>query len=346
MVDSAITTIRRAYIKQKYHFVGRYAVVKPCHWVKKSLNTRGREHCYKQKFYGIPTHRCLQMSPTIFCNEECVFCWRAHPRELGVKIDETGEFKYDAPEDIVRNSLLEWRRILSGYGGNPNVDRLMLEEALRPIHAAISLIGEPTLYPYLGELVKEFFKNGFKTVFIVTNGTRPEVLANLEVYPSQLYVSVVGPNREVFEKTTRPLIPNAWDKLNETLEILSSFNIPTVMRLTLVKGLNMVDIEGYAKLVLKAEPTYVEPKAAMDVGWFRRRLDRTNMPTHEDIRRFSEKLSELTGYRIIDESIPSRIVLLSKLDRPIRLVPIEEATHLDYLREILRQGKSVLPEEH
>jgi len=322
LISPEYEKLRRAYIKQKYHFVGRYAVVKPCHWMKKSLVTRGEEYCYKQRFYGIPCHRCLQMSPTIFCNERCIFCWRAHPEDVGAKIDELGPFKYDDPEDIVRNSLIEWRRILSGYGGNPKVDRMMLEEAMRPTHAAISLVGEPTMYPYIGELIDAYFRYGFKTVFLVTNGTRPDVLERLEREPSQLYVSVVAPDLETFEAVTRPIIPakTAWEALMKTLDLLQSFSVPTVMRITLVKGYNMKDVEKYAKLVERAQPTYVEPKAAMSVGYFKHRLDVSNMPKFSEVKEFGLRLAELTGYKLIDEVVNSRIVLLSKLDKPIKLV--------------------------
>ncbi len=322
MREKPIEALRREYFKRKYHFVGRVAVVKPCHWMRKSLVTRGREYCYKQKFYGIPSHRCLQMSPTIFCNERCVFCWRPHPEELGIEIDELSFQGFDEPEDIVVNSLIEWRRMLSGFKGNPRVDPLMLEEAMRPIHAAISLTGEPTMYPRIGELIDAYFRHGFKTVFLVTNGTRPDVLKRLEREPSQLYVSVVAPDPETFRKVTRPLIPpnKAWGSLMETLDLLQSFNVPTVMRLTLVKGLNMDNIDGYAELVERAQPTYVEPKAAMDVGFFRHRLTKHHMPRYSEVLEFGRKLAEKTGYKIIDGSVNSRIVLLSKLNKPIKLI--------------------------
>ena len=314
-IKSEYEKLRKAYTKQKYHFVGKYAVVKPCHWTRKSLLTKGKEYCYKQRFYGIPSHRCLQMSPTIFCNERCIFCWRAHPEDVGARIDELGPFQYDDPVSIVENSLIEWRRMLIGYKGNPKVDRRMLEEALRPIHAAISLVGEPTMYPYIGELIDAYFRYGFKTVFLVTNGTRPDVLEKLEREPSQLYVSVVAPDLETFKIVTRPIIPAkvAWNNLLKTLELLQSFSIPTVMRITLVKGYNMKDVEKYAKLVELAQPTYVEPKAAMSVGYFKHRLSVSNMPKFFEVKEFGIKLAELTGYKIIDEVVSSRIVLLLSL---------------------------------
>ena len=61
---------------------------------------------------------------------------------------------------------------------------------MNPVHAAISLEGEPTLYDRLGDLVTSFKEHGFRSVFIVTNGTNPEALRNLGTEPSQLYVSL------------------------------------------------------------------------------------------------------------------------------------------------------------
>ena len=76
--------------------------------------------------------------------------------------------------------------------------------------------------------------------------------------------------------------------------------------------------ELYAKLVEKADPTYIEPKAYMHVGFSRLRLKYENMPTHREIGEFAKKLAEETGYKVIDESEASRVFLLSRLDKPIR----------------------------
>jgi tRNA wybutosine-synthesizing protein 1 len=117
----------------------------------------------------------------------------------------------------------------------------------------------------------------------------------------------------------RPYSPDSWQMVMETIELLKSFSCPTAVRLTLVKGLNLQDHEGYARLISKAEPTYVEPKSYMYVGYSRRRLGFENMPTHQEVSEFSMRLAGLTGYKIVDESIESRVVLLSRLEKPIRV---------------------------
>lgn len=224
---------------------------------------------------------------------------------------------WDSPEEIVEGSIAAQIKILSGYRGNPKTNMQKFEEALTPRHAAISLTGEPTLYEPIGELIQTFHRRGF-TTFLVSNGTTPSSLKKLCQEPTQLYISVCAPNEEIFKHICRPQIPKAWEKLNETLSLLHSFKCPTVIRITLVRGLNMTNIEEYAKLVREAEPTYVEPKAYMYVGFSRLRLGYEHMPNHQEIREFAAKLAEETGYKIIDESVDSRVVLLSKLERPLK----------------------------
>ena len=74
----------------------------------------------------------------------------------------------------------------------------------------------------------------------------------------------------------------------------------------------------YAKLIAKAKPTYIETKAYMHVGFSGLRLGFDNMPSHKEVLDFAKDLSEKTGYKVIDESEDSRVVLLSKRERPLR----------------------------
>ncbi len=43
--------------KQQYRIAGSHSAVKTCTWLKHSL--KGEGECYKSKFYGIDSHRCL-----------------------------------------------------------------------------------------------------------------------------------------------------------------------------------------------------------------------------------------------------------------------------------------------
>ncbi|MGB9740927.1 MAG: 4-demethylwyosine synthase TYW1 [Candidatus Bathyarchaeia archaeon] len=310
--QSLIQTLK----KQKYHMIGRHSAVKRCRWFYETLIHN--RPCYKQKFYGIKTHQCIQMTPALFyCTQQCLFCWRAQSGDLKLTWNETKLPRWDPPELIVEESIKAQLKILSGYKGNPKANKQKFEEASNPRHVAISLTGEPTLYGPISDLIKEFHRRNF-TTFLVSNGTLPTVLAKLDEEPTQLYISACAPDKETFKEVCRPQIPEAWEKLNATLELLSSFKCPTVIRITSVKGLNMKNVEGYAKLIDKASPTYIEPKAYMHVGFSRLRLGFENMPSHQEIRDFAQKIAEETGYNILDEAPESRVVLLSKLKQAIK----------------------------
>jgi len=317
--DIVPSPLMQALEKQKYHLVGKHSAVKRCKWFYESMvNDRP---CYKQKFYGIKSHQCIQMSPTAFyCTQQCSFCWRAQNKDLQISWDEMKLPKWDPPEEIIQGILKAQNKILSGYNGHPKTNLQKFREALTPKHVAISLTGEPTLYEPLGELISSLHTKGF-TTFLVSNGTLPEKLSKLKEEPTQLYISVCAPNQEIYKHVCRPQIRKAWEKVNETLAILPNFKCPTVIRTTLVKEHNMKEVDGYAKLVEKANPTYIEAKAYMHIGFSTLRLGFANMPNHEEVRAFGSQLAEKTGYQIVDESAESRVVLLSKKGKPKRFNP-------------------------
>lgn len=259
------------------------------------------------------------MTPMLFnCTQQCLFCWRTQSSDYQTPWNEMKLPKPDSPEDIIKESIETQLKILTGYKDNPKTNKQKLKEALKPKHTAISLTGEPTLYSHIGDLIKAFHKQSF-TTFLVTNGTMPKRLEKLSQEPTQLYLSLCAPNEKVHKQVCRPQVPDAWRKILETLKLLQSFSCPTVIRITAAKGLNMKNTEAYAKLINEANPTYVEPKAYMHVGFSRLRLTYENTPSHKEILNFSEKLAEEAGYKLIDESEESRVALLSRLDKPLKL---------------------------
>ena len=297
--------IKKMERSMAYRFVGpsRHSAVKVCRWTKNSL--RGLGTCYKEQFYGISSDRCLQMSPAIpFCTERCQFCWR-----LGELRAPKWVGPADEPAQILDGCIAARREMLQGFGGHPSAMGRVCE-AERPNQVAISLDGEPLLYPKISELVEEVLSRKM-TAYVVTNGTLPDVLKGM-AEPTNLYVTLAGPNKHVFNETTRPLISNAWERLQESLSMLGSFACSTVVRLTLVKGLNFVEPEQYGRLIKKSGARFAEVKAAMSVGAARERFPYEAMPLHPEIKEFAAKVAEASGYRVKDESAPSRVVLLEK----------------------------------
>jgi len=185
------------------------------------------------------------------------------------------------------------------------------EEALNPNQVAISLTGEPTIYPYLSELIRIYKTKGF-TVFLVTNGTLPKVLENLYPLPTQLYISLTSYDYDSFVRLNRPISTSLWGSIFDSLSLIKSLECPNVLRITSIKGMNMERPEAFAKIITKYEPLYVETKAYMNIGYSIYRLRKENMPTHDEIKSFSSTLASLTGYKVIGESKDSRVVLLSK----------------------------------
>lgn len=293
--------------KKGYRFVGshNHAAVKICHWTRKSILDQGV--CYKEQFYGIKSHRCLQMSPSIpFCHHKCLFCWR----DTSITSTEwTG--MVDEPTEIIDGCLEAQKRLLCGFFGNSRANKKKLEESKNPNNAAISLAGEPLIYPYLNDLLNEFHKRDF-TTFLVSNGLSPQKLENMSVEPTQLYISLDAPNQKIYKKLCNPQISGGWSKLNQSLNLLSSFNCRTVIRITAVKDLNMCHAEEYAKIIKNTNPKYVEIKAYMYVGSSRERLKLNNMPTFSQVNDFARSIARLCHLQVVDNSPTSRVVLLSE----------------------------------
>lgn len=287
--------------KQQYRICGEHAAVKLCHWAKESIT--GRRNCYKQDFYGITSHRCLQMTPAINeCSHRCSFCWRVQERDYEVS-------DWMEPKDMLDCLIENQRMLITGYKGDPRVTPEAFEEASNPDQVAVSLAGEPITYPYLSDFFKECHRRGM-TTFLVTNGTYPDRLGALDELPCQLYVTVAAPDKKTYTEVCRPKIGDGWELMMDTLDLLPSLDTRTVIRHTLVDGLNFFDTEGYAALDKRADPDLIEPKGYVFVGGSRQRLSMTNMPSFDKVRQFSSDLGELVGMEILKEREDSRVVLL------------------------------------
>ncbi|MHA1611029.1 MAG: radical SAM protein [Promethearchaeota archaeon] len=201
----------------------------------------------------------------------------------------------------------------------------VFENAKKPKHAAISLAGEPTLYPRIGELVAEF-RNREMSTFIVTNGTHPEAIKKLwqeNNLPTQLYVTLAAPTKRDFSKICRPLTKHAWENLLETISILPQLPCRTVVRITSVKYLNINDdmVQTYADILKSNPPNFVDIKGftveanALKLG---ERLGkfkgdhelREFAPTYQDLLHFAQKLAEATGFEIIETHEASKDILI------------------------------------
>jgi len=292
--------------KMGYRFVGKnkHAAVKICSWTREAI--RGKGVCYKQQFYGINTHRCLQIAPGVsYCNHNCLFCWRDTNITKPI-----WDGPVDEPEEILNGMIEEQKKLLAGFKGFNGTDMVKWKESGDPNQVAISLAGEPCLYPKLPELI-DLINSKNMTSFLVTNGTIPEMIETLIKHqPYQLYMTLAAPNKEIYKKTCQPLIDDGWERIQKTLSLLKNFE-RSVIRLTLVKNLNMINPNEYAKIIEESKPKFVELKAYMAIGFSRERLGPDYMPTHEEIKNFAKEIEKNSSYKITNEKEDSRVVLLT-----------------------------------
>ncbi|HSF27838.1 MAG TPA: 4-demethylwyosine synthase TYW1 [Nitrosopumilaceae archaeon] len=305
-------------LKKAKYGVSDHATVELCHWTKKSFKNEG--DCYKMKFYGITTHRCMEFSPAgMYCENRCIYCWRPMEFYNSMKMPED---KVAEPEEVVANLMEERKKLIMGHYGDPKQDKKKIDESLLPSHYAISLSGEPTMYPKLPQLIK--YLNTLpatKSIFLVTNGQEPEMLQRLQdedALPTQLYLSTNAPNEEIFQIVNKPRYKDSWERWNASLEMLSEMNTRTVLRVTLIKDYNSNNelIPEYAKMFKQANSHFVELKSYMHVGRSTNRLEYSNSLEMDEVRRFASELANKSGvFSVMDESVMSRIVVLQNHKR-------------------------------
>lgn len=317
-----MTKARKRVRKETYEPVGKHSAVQLCNWTKKSLKDEG--DCFKNKFYGIDSHRCCQMTCSVLCNNRCIHCWRDISNAKDGFVENP-----DSPLEIIEGAIKAQQKLLTGFKIDQNSDKKQLsranqeklKEAQQPNQFALSLTGEPTLYPHIGELITEIRKRG-ATSFLVTNGLQPKVIQKLiddGTLPTRLYVSVNTSNKEAYDRFHRSLKENAWAKLNETLNLFGQLKgmRKSVFRMNLVRGLNMDDkyISEFAEMIKNCEPDFIEIKGFMSVGFARERIGYDKMPTHSEMLLWVKKLEDSlsgTGYVLQNEHEASRAYVLCK----------------------------------
>ncbi len=209
-------------------------------------------------------------------------------------------------EDIIEQSITTEKEIRQAH-----------EEAYQPSHAAISLGGEPVLYPYISEFVAEFRRRHF-TTFIVTNGSRPDLLKKMDTLPTQLYVSMPVDSPEEYARVCRPVSMKQWEKYLETLELLPTLSCRTCIRITVIQSLNTEKVNEFARLIERSNPNFIDVKAftleAASLLIGKRILSsaagKTFQPTFAELQTFAQHLSEAGNFPILEQVKKSRDILL------------------------------------
>ncbi|XP_024213617.1 S-adenosyl-L-methionine-dependent tRNA 4-demethylwyosine synthase TYW1 isoform X3 [Pan troglodytes] len=306
--------LREALTKQGYQLIGSHSGVKLCRWTKSML--RGRGGCYKHTFYGIESHRCMETTPSLACANKCVFCWRHHTNPVGTE----WRWKMDQPEMILKEAIENHQNMIKQFKagsfslyspGVPGVKAERFEEGMTVKHCALSLVGEPIMYPEINRFLKLLHQCKISS-FLVTNAQFPAEIRNLEPV-TQLYVSVDASTKDSLKKIDRPLFKDFWQRFLDSLKALAVKQQRTVYRLTLVKAWNVDELQAYAQLVSLGNPDFIEVKGVTYCGESSASsLTMAHVPWHEEVVQFVRELVDLIpDYEIACEHEHSNCLLIA-----------------------------------
>uniref|UniRef100_A0A8C5XFM2 tRNA 4-demethylwyosine synthase (AdoMet-dependent) n=1 Tax=Microcebus murinus TaxID=30608 RepID=A0A8C5XFM2_MICMU len=252
-------------------------------------------------------HRCMETTPSLACANKCVFCWRHHTNPVGTE----WRWKMDQPEVILKEAMENHQNMIKQFKGVPGVQAERFEEGMTVKHCALSLVGEPIMYPEINRFLKLLHHCKISS-FLVTNAQFPMEIRNLKPV-TQLYVSVDASTKDSLKKIDRPLFKDFWQRFLDSLKALAAKQQRTVYRLTLVKAWNVDELQAYAQLVSLGNPDFIEVKGVTYCGESSASsLTMANVPWHEEVVRFVRELVELIpDYEISCEHEHSNCLLIA-----------------------------------
>uniref|UniRef100_A0A8D3BZ58 tRNA 4-demethylwyosine synthase (AdoMet-dependent) n=1 Tax=Scophthalmus maximus TaxID=52904 RepID=A0A8D3BZ58_SCOMX len=279
--------------------------IKLCRWTKSML--RGRGGCYKHTFYGIESHRCMETTPSLACANKCVFCWRHHTNPVGTE----WRWKMDPAEKILQDAVENHQNMIRQFRGVPGVKPERYEEGLAVKHCALSLVGEPIMYPEINTFLRLLHSQHISS-FLVTNAQFPQEIRTL-VPVTQLYVSVDASTKDSLKKIDRPLFKDFWPRFLDSLRALGEKRQRTVYRLTLVKAWNVEEMQAYSELIALGQPDFIEVKGVTYCGESSAStLTMANVPWHQEVVVFVQQLADmLPQYEIACEHEHSNCLLIA-----------------------------------
>ena len=160
-----------------------------------------------------------------------------------------------------------------------------------------------------------------KSIFLVTNGQEPDMIQRLvdeDALPTQLYLSTNAADQESFLKINKPRYDDSWKRWNRTLDMFSTLDTRTVLRITLIRNWNDSHemIPSFAEMFDKSNPHFIEIKSYMHIGRSTNRLEHENMLDMDEVRNFATSISQNSDrFSVMDESEISRIVILQNKKR-------------------------------
>lgn len=331
--------LSNALTKQGYQLIGSHSGVKLCRWTKAML--RGRGGCYKHTFYNITSYQCMEMTPSLACANKCVFCWRHHKNPVA----KEWKWQMDPPELLISQALEKHRAMMRECRGVAGAIPERVEEAQTVRHCALSLVGEPIIYPEINRFLELLHEQEISS-FMVTNAQFPEAIDNLRPV-TQMYLSIDAGTPESLKKIDRPVFPDFWERFLASIDALRRKQQRTVFRLTLVKQWNMEEMDGYANLIKRGMPDFIEVKGVTYCGNNKASsLTIKNTPYHDEVEEWVRRLCDVANkavgegtYELACEHQHSVCFLIANKKK--FFVNGQWMTWIDYNRfhELIKEGK-------
>ena len=213
---------------------------------------------------------------------------------------------------IVETAIKNHVAMIPEFKGAPGVNADRLQEGYQVRHCALSLVGEPIMYPEINKLVDLLHSKSIST-FLVTNAQFPDAIRALKPV-TQLYVSVDAPTKESLKRIDRPLFKDFWQRYLDSLTEIGKKQQRTVYRLTLVKGWNTEEVKQYVNLINLGKPDFIEIKGVTYCGESNAStLSMANVPWHNEVVDFVRVLQEQLSneYEIACEHEHSNCLLVA-----------------------------------
>ena len=101
-------------------------------------------------------------------------CYRHHTNPVGT----SWKWQMDEPQAIIDGAMENHYNMIKTFKGVPGVVKERFKEANHIKHCALSLVGEPIMYPKINEFLEMLHARKISS-FLVTNAQFPEAIENL-----------------------------------------------------------------------------------------------------------------------------------------------------------------------
>ena len=105
----------------------------------------------------------METTPSLACANKCVFCWRHHSNPVGTE----WKWAMDEPELILEGALENHYKMIKQMKGVPGVLPERYQEGFQVKHCALSLVGEPIMYPEINKYLDLLHSKSISSFMVI-----------------------------------------------------------------------------------------------------------------------------------------------------------------------------------